>query len=204
MAKHDLLATAAERALRWLLDVLKLPEDAAGSFVTGTTVAHITALAAARHAVLKQVGWDVEAKGLFGAPEITVITGAEAHPTLYKALGVVGFGRTRVVKVPVDDQGRMRVDAFPGISGPTIVCLQVGIARPRVHVPDLKADDRRTADPWKRIQGRMRVDAFPGISGPTIVCLQVGNVNTGSCDPVADLGPRARSAGAWVHIDGAF
>jgi len=139
-----------------MLDLLGLPESCAGAFVTGTTVAHITALAAARHAVLAKVGWDVEAKGLFGAPEITVITGAEAHPTLYKALGVVGLGRTRVVKVPVDDQGRMRADALPKISGPTIVCLQVG------------------------------------------------NVNTGSCDPVAELGPRAREAGAWVHIDGAF
>ena len=143
-------------ALKWLLDVLELPKECAGAFVTGTTVAHITALAAARHAVLKKVGWNVEADGLFGAPPITVITSAEAHPTLYKALGVVGLGRTRVVKVPTDSQGRMRVDAFPKISGPTIVCLQAG------------------------------------------------NVNTGAFDPIAELGPRSREAGAWVHIDGAF
>ena len=143
-------------ALKWLLDVLDLPKDCAGAFVTGTTVAHITALAAARHAVLKKVGWNVEADGLFGAPPITVITSAEAHPTLFKALGVVGLGRSRVVKVPTD------------------------------------------------AQGRMRADAFPTISGPTIVCLQAGNVNTGSFDPLEELGPRARAAGAWVHIDGAF
>ena len=67
-------------ALGWLLDVLRLPPDCAGAFVTGTTVAHITALAAARHAVLERVGWDVEANGLFGAPTVTVITSAEAHP----------------------------------------------------------------------------------------------------------------------------
>lgn len=115
-----------EVALRWLLDVLHLPPESAGAFVTGTTVAHITALAAARHAVLARVGWDVEANGLFGAPPITVVTGAEAHPTLFKALGVVGLGRNRVVKVPVDDQGRMRPDALPSISGPTIVCVQAG------------------------------------------------------------------------------
>jgi glutamate/tyrosine decarboxylase-like PLP-dependent enzyme len=143
-------------ALKWLLDVLELPKDCAGAFVTGTTVAHITSLAAARHAVLKKVGWNVEADGLFGAPPITVITSAEAHPTLFKALGVVGLGRSRVVKVPTD------------------------------------------------AQGRMRPDAFPTISGPTIVCLQAGNVNTGSFDPIEELGPRARAAGAWVHIDGAF
>lgn len=113
-------------ALRWLLDVLRLPSECAGAFTTGTTVAHITALSAARHAVLARAGWDVEANGLFGAPEVTVLTGAEAHPTLYKALGVIGFGRKRVVKVPVDRQGRMRADALPAISGPTIICVQAG------------------------------------------------------------------------------
>lgn len=113
-------------ALQWLLDVLDLPRECAGAFVTGTTVAHITALAAARHVVLERVGWNVEANGLFGAPNVTVVVSAEAHPTLLKALGVVGFGRTRVTRVPVDDQGRMRLDALPEISGPTIVCTQVG------------------------------------------------------------------------------
>ena len=119
-------AVLEEVALRWLIDVLGLPADCAGGFVTGTTVAHITALAAARHAVLERAGWNVEADGLFGAPPITVIVGAEAHPTLFKALGVLGMGRNRVVKVPVDDQGRMRADALPRISGPTIVCVQSG------------------------------------------------------------------------------
>lgn len=121
-------ATAAIEhvALKWLLDVLRLPPTCAGAFVTGTTVAHITALAAARHAVLAKAGWNVEADGLFGAPPVTVITSAEAHPTLFKALGVVGLGRNRVVKVPCDAQGRMRPDALPRISGPTIVCTQAG------------------------------------------------------------------------------
>ena len=121
-------ATAAleQVALKWLLDVLELPRDCAGAFVTGTTVAHITALAAARHAVLKRAGWDVEANGLFGAPPITVIASAEAHPTLFKALGVVGLGRNRVVKVPVDAQGRMLAAKLPKIAGPTIVCAQAG------------------------------------------------------------------------------
>jgi len=113
-------------ALGWLLDVLVLPKSCAGAFVTGTTVAHITALAAARHAVLAQAGWNVEADGLFGAPEIDVVVGVEAHPTLFKALGVVGLGRNRVVKVPVDGQGRMRADALPTMTRPTIVCVQAG------------------------------------------------------------------------------
>jgi glutamate/tyrosine decarboxylase-like PLP-dependent enzyme len=119
-------AVLEQVTLKWMLDVLGLPPTCAGAFVTGTTVAHITALAAARHAVLARAGWNVEADGLFGAPSITVITGAEAHPTLFKALGVVGLGRDRVIKVPVDDQGRMRPDALPKISGPAIVCVQVG------------------------------------------------------------------------------
>jgi glutamate/tyrosine decarboxylase-like PLP-dependent enzyme len=113
-------------ALRWLLDVLELPAESAGAFVTGTTVAHVAALAAARHAALGKVGWDVEADGLFGAPPITVVVSEEAHPTLLKALGVVGLGRKRIVKVPTDGQGRMRADALPSLSGPAIVCLQVG------------------------------------------------------------------------------
>lgn len=113
-------------ALRWLLEVLKLPSQSGGAFVTGATVANFTALAAARHAVLKHAGWNVEAEGLFGAPPITVIVGAEAHPTLFKSLGLLGLGRSRVVKVPVDGQGRMRAEAFPKIAGPTIICVQAG------------------------------------------------------------------------------
>ena len=113
-------------ALRWLLDLLRLPKESAGAFVTGTTVADISALAAARHAVLKKAGWDVEADGLFGAPPITVVVSAEAHPTLIKALGVVGLGRKRVIIVPTDNQGRMRADGLPKLQGPAIVCAQVG------------------------------------------------------------------------------
>ncbi|MDI1335399.1 MAG: aminotransferase class V-fold PLP-dependent enzyme [Lacunisphaera sp.] len=120
------VARLEQVALRWLLDVLGLPADATGAFVTGATVANQTALAAARHAVLKRVGWNVEADGLFGAPPITVIVGAEIHPSVTKSLGLVGLGRNRVIKVPVDNQGRLRVDKLPAISGPTIVCVQVG------------------------------------------------------------------------------
>jgi glutamate/tyrosine decarboxylase-like PLP-dependent enzyme len=98
----------------------------AGAFVTGATMANFTALAAARHQVLAQAGWSVEADGLFGAPPITVVVSAEAHPTLFKSLGMLGLGRSRVARVPVDAQGRMRADALPRFSGPTILCLQAG------------------------------------------------------------------------------
>jgi glutamate/tyrosine decarboxylase-like PLP-dependent enzyme len=119
-------AKTEEVALRWLLDVLGLPATAAGAFVTGATMANFTALAAARHAVLSAVGWDAESDGLFGAPPITVIVSEETHPTLFRGLSLLGLGHQRVVKVPVDHQGRMRADVFPKISGPTIICLQAG------------------------------------------------------------------------------
>jgi len=113
-------------ALRWLRELLGLPAATAGAFVTGATMANFTALAAARHAVLARAGWSVEADGLFGAPPITVVIGAEAHPTLMKSLGMLGLGRKRVLRVPVDGQGRMRADALPALAGPAIVCLQAG------------------------------------------------------------------------------
>jgi glutamate/tyrosine decarboxylase-like PLP-dependent enzyme len=121
-----LAAALEEISLRWLLELLGLPAVCGGAFVTGATMANITALAAARHALLEQVGWDVEAQGLFGAPPITVVVGQEAHASLLKALGLLGLGRQRVVTVPADGQGRMRVDAFPRLSGPSIVCIQAG------------------------------------------------------------------------------
>ncbi len=121
-------ATAAleQIALRWLVDLLRLPADCGGAFVTGATMANFSALAAARHTLLARAGWNVEADGLFGAPPITVVAGAEAHPTLFKALGLLGLGRSRVVCVPVDGQGRMRPNALPDLTGPAIVCLQAG------------------------------------------------------------------------------
>jgi glutamate/tyrosine decarboxylase-like PLP-dependent enzyme len=113
-------------ALRWLLDLLHLPPECTGAFVTGATVANLCALAAARHGVLRRAGWDVEGRGLFGAPEITVVVGEEIHPSVTKSLGILGMGRNRVMRVPVDGQGRMRADRLPPIAGPAIVCAQAG------------------------------------------------------------------------------
>ena len=113
-------------ALRWLIDILGLPQGCGAGFVTGATMANFSALAAARHAELQQAGWSVEADGLFGAPPITVVVSEEAHSTLFKSLGLLGLGRKRVVRVPVDGQGRMRAEKLPRFSGPTIVCAQAG------------------------------------------------------------------------------
>ncbi len=111
---------------RWLLELFGLPSECEAAFVTGATMANFTALAAARNAVLTRAGWNVEADGLFDAPPITVVVGAEAHPTLFKSLGMLGLGRNRTVKVPADSQGRLRAEALPALSGPTIVCTQAG------------------------------------------------------------------------------
>ncbi len=120
-------AAAIERAaMRWVLELLELPPSWRCAFVTGTTMAHVTALATARHAVLERVGWDVERDGLFGAPPITVIASEQAHGTLDRALAIVGLGAGRVVRVPADEHGRTRVDALPRANGPTIVCAQIG------------------------------------------------------------------------------
>ncbi len=113
-------------ALRWLLDVLHLPPTCAAGFVTGATMANFTGLAAARHSLLKRAGWDVEEQGLFGAPPLTVVVGDEVHVTALKALAMLGLGRARVTRVPVDDQGRMRADKLPPFDNRTILCMQAG------------------------------------------------------------------------------
>ncbi len=143
-------SSALERiALRWTVELLGLPPGSAGSFVTGTTAAHVTLLAAARSALLSTAGWDAESDGLFGAPPVTVIVGAEAHSTLAKALGIVGLGRRRVRTVAADSQGRMRPDALPPIDGPTIVCLQAGNVNTGAF------------DPFREIIERVRASGAP-------------------------------------------
>ena len=149
-------AALEETALDWVRQMLGLPEGCGGAVVTGATMANFCGLAAARNALLKRAGWDVENDGLFGAPPLTVVIGEEAHSSLIKSLGMLGLGRSRVVRVPVDGQGRMRADALPHLN------------------------DR------------------------TILCLQAGNVNTGAFDPAGAICPEARTAGAWIHVDGAF
>lgn len=113
-------------ALGWLVDLLGLPAGTGGGFVTGATMANFSALAAARHALLARQGWDVEEDGLFGAPPIQVVVGDEVHASLLKALSMIGFGRARLTRVPVDSQGRMRADALPPLDAQTILCIQAG------------------------------------------------------------------------------
>jgi len=140
----------------WALDLLGLPSTSGVGFVTCTTMANFSGLAAARSALLQRKGWNVEEDGIFGAPPFRVIVGEEVHVSVLRALTMLGLGRSRVTTVPADGQGRMRADALPAL------------------------DDH------------------------TVVCIQAGNVNTGAVDPAKEVCARARDAGAWVHVDGAF
>jgi glutamate/tyrosine decarboxylase-like PLP-dependent enzyme len=123
-------AVVEEIAGAWLAELLGIPADASFAFVTGCQMAHVTCLAAARHAVLERVGWDVERDGLAGAPPIRVFVGGKRHVTIDRALRLLGLGSEAAIRVDADGQGRMRADALAeslrGIDGPAIVCGQVG------------------------------------------------------------------------------
>ncbi|MBX3030177.1 MAG: aspartate aminotransferase family protein [Chloroflexi bacterium] len=123
-------AIVEEVAAAWLVELLGLPAGTSTGFVTGATMANFTALAAARHAVLRRAGWDVEADGLIGAPPVRVIAGRDAHSSVLIAIRYLGLGTARVERVPTDDEGRMDPDALAamleGETGPTIVIAQAG------------------------------------------------------------------------------
>jgi glutamate/tyrosine decarboxylase-like PLP-dependent enzyme len=122
-------AAAAEEVCRgWVCELLGLPPTASAGFTTGAQMANLAGLAAGRHHVLTKAGWDVDADGLFGAPEITVVVGEDRHATVGRALRFLGLGERRTTVVPADDQGRMRASALRDVlgDGPAIVCAQAG------------------------------------------------------------------------------
>ena len=125
-ATSPIASRLEEVAQRWLVELLDMPERCGVAFVTGATMASFTCLAAARTAMLERLGWDVEADGLYGAPPLTVVVSEETHPSVTKALGLLGLGRRRVIRVPVDNQGRMCAEAFPALGPAAIVCVQAG------------------------------------------------------------------------------
>ena len=147
-------AAVEQVAMRWVLEVLDLPADAGTAFVTGATMANFTALAAARRTVLLAHGHDADRNGLGEAPAITVVVGEQAHATLFKALGLLGLGRDRVVRVPVDAEGRMRADSLPDIEGPAIVCTQAGNVNSGAFDPvGAICDAMRAGDVWVHVDG---------------------------------------------------
>jgi glutamate/tyrosine decarboxylase-like PLP-dependent enzyme len=152
------LSVAEEVAAAWVRDLLGLPGDCGIGFVTGCQMAHFTCLAAARHAVLRDVGWDVEMDGLQGAPPVTVVAGDQAHVTVEVACRMLGFGAGRIRHVPTDDQGRMVVAelerALAAADGPTIVCAQAGEINTGAFDPLAEIVDAcREQDAWCHVDG---------------------------------------------------
>lgn len=146
----------------WLLELLDLPRSASVAFVTGAQVANLVCLAAARHRVLADVGWDVEADGLIGAPPVTVVAGEFVHNTVGKAVRILGLGEKRMVEVAADGNARMRpdalADALAAVTGPAIVCAQAGeIATggidPLAAISDVVDARRQLAPTWLHVDG---------------------------------------------------
>ncbi|MCF7936667.1 MAG: aminotransferase class V-fold PLP-dependent enzyme [Synergistales bacterium] len=150
------VAKLEEVCQRWLRELLGLPDEVVAGFVSGTSQAIVCGLAAARYRVLERAGWEVNTRGLNGAPAVRIVTGDCAHGAVVKAVSVLGLGTGNVEWVATDSQGRI--------------------------VPE----------------------ALPELDDHTVLILQAGEVRTGAFDPFGELCAKARDAGAWVHIDGAF
>lgn len=140
----------------WLIELFGLPAHTVAGFVSGTSMANLCGILAARYRILKNRGWDSTEQGLFGAPKIRVVTGKHAHSTVLKAVSMAGLGKGTIEWVDVDDQGRILVE----------------------NIPELDAT--------------------------TLLILQAGNVNSGAFDDFSQICKKAKEAGAWIHIDGAF
>ncbi len=167
-------ASVAEEVVgSWLLDLLGLPSGTSFGLTTGCQMAHVTCLAAARHRVLANRGWDVEADGLAGSPAIDVVVGAEVHATIPTALQYLGLGRDRATQVATDEQGRMRLDslgaALPDGDRPLIVCLQAGNVNTGAFDPlgpAIELVRARRPDAWIHVDGAFGLwaAAAPGLS----------------------------------------
>jgi glutamate/tyrosine decarboxylase-like PLP-dependent enzyme len=151
-------AVVEEVALEWLRELLQLPAGVSGGFVTGCQMAHVTTLAAARHHVLAQAGWDLLNDGLQEAPRIRVLVGAQRHVTIDRALRYLGIGARQIEALPADAQGRLRPDAvrtaLAGARGPIIVCAQAGDVNTGCFDPlDEIADAVDGSGAWLHVDG---------------------------------------------------
>lgn len=151
-------AVAEEVVGGWLLELLDLPRGASVGFTTGATMANFTGLAAARSAVLRRAGWDVDGDGLQGAPPVTVVVSDESHVTILASLRMLGLGSDRPVRVATDAQGRMRADelarALATVDGPTIVCAQAGNVNTGAFDPLAEIVDlAHGRDAWLHVDG---------------------------------------------------
>ena len=155
-------------AITWIRELLGLPEETVGSFVSGATMANATCLAAARDGVLTRAGWDAGSLGLVGAPPVQVVVGQEVHTSVTKALGFVGLGRDRVLRLPVDDQGRIVAEDLPQLDTPAIVCLQAGNVNSGASDPFVPLIEwARSQGAWAHVDGAFGLwaAACPQVAG---------------------------------------
>jgi glutamate/tyrosine decarboxylase-like PLP-dependent enzyme len=139
---------------QWLTDLFGLPLDSAAGFVSGTSIATMCGLAAARHTLLKRLDWDVNTRGLFGAPPFRVVVSRQAHGTVFKALALLGLGKDRVELVPADAQGRMKADKLPTLDANTLLILQAGNVNTGAFDPfDVICEEARQAGAWVHVDG---------------------------------------------------
>lgn len=145
-------------AREWLLDLFDLPRSSGVGFVTGGQMANFTALAAARHGVLRRVGWNVEENGLGGAPPVHLVVSAASHITIHSSMRMLGFGTRALRRVAADEEGRMRADSLREVlavlDGPIIVCAQAGNVNSGAVDPlrDL-AEIAHERDAWLHVDG---------------------------------------------------
>ena len=147
-----------EVAAGWLTDLFDLPAGTSTGFVTGTQMAHMTCLAAARHAVLRDRGWDVERQGLAGAPPIRILANADRHGSVDRAVRFVGIGSDAIRPLAVDADGRVAPEtlraALAASSDPAIVVLQAGELNRAVFDPfETLAPMARAAGAWTHVDG---------------------------------------------------
>lgn len=138
----------------WLVDLFGLPSGTAAGFVSGSSIAILCGLAAGRNELLRRSNWDVKEKGLFGAPNIKVVVGEQAHASVFKALTLLGFGSDDIERVPVDNQGRIIVDKLPRLDEKTLVVIQAGNVNSGAFDPiDDICSMANAAGAWVHIDG---------------------------------------------------
>ena len=110
----------------WLRELFRLPSETVAGFVSGTSIATLCGLAAGRYALLKNLGWDVNANGLFGAPPIRIVVSQQAHASVFKALALLGLGNKSLELIPADPEGRINSACLPPLDLKTLIILQAG------------------------------------------------------------------------------
>jgi glutamate/tyrosine decarboxylase-like PLP-dependent enzyme len=144
----------------WLVELFGLPGGSSVGYSTGATMASFVGIAAGRHRVLERAGWNVEDDGLIGAPDVAVVVGAEAHVTIHVSLQMLGLGRSRVIRIETDDQGRMRADRLRDALGglgdrPTLVVAQSGNVNTGAFdpLPEIVPAVRALPNAWLHVDG---------------------------------------------------